>query len=411
MEAAILFGLFVLFSLAATHPFATYPLSIFALRKFRGMPVRTRANPCPGTASPAPDAAPHSALCFCAYNEAHVIHEKMENVRQLRRTTRGRLDVLVYVDASTDGTTDIMREYADEVMLLVSSVRHGKSYGMNRLVERAAAPMLVFTDANVMLEYDAINNLWKYFQDPEIGCVCGSLLYTNSLESVTAEVSTVYWNMEERIKQAESDTGSVMGADGSIFAIRRSLHEPVPDDIIDDFYVSIRILCKGHRVVRAGDVLAVERSASSRSEEFQRKVRIACQGVRAHSVLWPQIRRQPPLTLYKYVSHKLLRWVALYNLTLAALCGTLWMVLAFGARVTGAVLALGLSVVALGLAGGVKPVVKGVEVLSALLGASVGVWRSFHGDRFQTWTPAASVRRVDPAPHANQDRSPGGARH
>src|SRR6185295_2273749 len=113
----------------------------------------------------------------------------------------------------------------------------------------------------------------------------------------TAETGSLYWRLEEAIKRLESETGSVMGADGSIFAIRRALHRPPPPDIIDDMYVSLAIACDGHRVVRAGDARAEEESVGRSGEEFRRKVRISCQAFNVHRLLWPRLKRLDAVSL------------------------------------------------------------------------------------------------------------------
>ena len=96
-----------------------------------------------------------------------------------------------------------------------------------------------------------LDKLRRTFEDPEIGCVCGNLIYTNGKDSVTASTGSLYWRLEEGIKRLEQETGSVMGADGSLFAIRRSLHQAPPDHIIDDMFVSFWVLIQGypHRAV------------------------------------------------------------------------------------------------------------------------------------------------------------------
>src|SRR5579864_4597069 len=215
------------------HPFTTYPLSLCLIRLWRRRPAVPAA---PGSAGES------FALCFCAYNEERVIGEKIENCLMLRQT-RPELAILAYVDAATDRTTEILRAHEPEVTLHVSPRRAGKTHGMNRLGSLADASILVFTDANVMLDRDALTRLEGYFADPDVGCVCGHLRYVNAGAGATAALGAFYWRFEEWVKQLESETGSAMGADGSLFAIRRSLSRPVPDNLIDDMYVSLSILC------------------------------------------------------------------------------------------------------------------------------------------------------------------------
>ena len=376
-------GLCCLFVLLALHPFVTYPLSLMVVRRMRPRPpARIGTSPAPGL-----------AVCVCAYNEESVIEEKVENLLDLRRAMDGNLEILVYVDAATDRTADILRRYVDRLTLVVSPQRHGKTHGMNRLVALARSDVVVFTDANVRIEPEAMPRLATYFTDPTVGCVCGTLTYVNDDETPTAASGALYWRLEEAIKQLESDTGSVMGADGSVFAVRRPLHRPVPDDIIDDFFVSLSVLCDGWRVVRAPDVRAYEKGATASFDEFRRKIRISCQAVNVHRMLWPRLRGLDPMLLYMYLSHKWLRWMTAMMLAGAMVSGFAWLWLVFGGPgLAGGAAALGAFALADIFKVGKARMLR--EILTAFAATAIGVLRSYRGDRYQTWTPAQSVRRA-----------------
>lgn len=380
MEALIL-GLML--ALVGLHPFVTYPLSLVLLARVRP------ARPEPAVAGAG---RPSFTICLCAYNEEQVIVAKMENLMALRRRHPG-LEIRAYVDAALDRTARLLEPYRDRIGLHVSPERHGKTWGMNLLVAGASGSILVFTDANVMLDEHALERLEAHFADPSVGCVCAHLIYTNPGASATAATGSLYWRLEEWIKRAEGRVGSVMGADGSMFAIRRSLHRPPPADIIDDMYVSFRVLCEGHRVVQAEDVIAYEASVTAGREEFRRKVRIACQAFNVHRLLWPRIRRLGALTVYQYLSHKWLRWVSIYFLTSSALAIGAGLVLLGQAWLALALAAAGAAVLAIGALAPRTPFAQVWSLVTALAGAGLGVWRSLRGDRYQTWAPAASIRK------------------
>lgn len=366
----------------SAHPFTTYPLSLILLARWRPRPLAARP---PMPAGP----LARAAFCLSAYNEERVIRAKVDNV-----LASGELEVLVYVDGASDGTAMAMREYGDRVRLVASDARLGKTHGMNTLVAMTTADILVFSDANVLFAPNALPALLAPFADPAVGCVCGHLIYTRADGSATAATGSLYWRLEEAIKTLESATGSVMGADGSIFALRRSVHERVPADLIDDMYVSLAALCNGHRVVRTAGAVAYEEAVSHPGEEFRRKVRIACQAFNVHRALWPRLRRLPPLDLYKYVSHKLVRWLTAPLQAAGLLC------LLAAMAAAGAWWLLGASLLAGGAAGllllraqsGVLGALR--SVMSAFIATGIGVWRSCRGDRFQTWSPPDSARTL-----------------
>lgn len=379
----------ILALLVAFWPFGPYQLSLLLAQRLHAFPP----FPVPG---PADRAAPAEtvAICLCVYNERAVIREKVEDLLRLRAAAGGDLDILVYVDCADDGTTEILDEYRDQIEVVASPLRHGKTFGMNLLVGRTTASIVAFTDANVLITPDAVAILRRYFADPSIGCVCSDLTYLNSQDSATASIGARYWRMNEWSKSLECATGSVIGADGSLFAIRRTLHRSVPKGLFDDIYVSLGVLLQGFRVVRAPELQAFETHTTEARDEFRRKIRIACECMHVHFTLWPELRQLDAWNLYKYVGHRLLRWIGGCVILLACLLavGAIW-------AAAGPAWAVGLPSAALAvfwLAVSAKfgPALKCWNVVLAFAGNAVGVWRALRGQRSVTWNAPESARRV-----------------
>jgi cellulose synthase/poly-beta-1,6-N-acetylglucosamine synthase-like glycosyltransferase len=370
--------------LLACHPFITYPWSLIVLQALRPV-ARSRGEKIP-------EAQLSCAICVCAYNEERSIARKVENLLALREREPG-LEILVYVDGTGDRTAEILQNFAAEIQIYIGTERRGKTHGMNLLASKARAQLIIFTDANVLMDLDCVQDFRRYFTDPSIGCVCGNLVYTNSGASATAASGSVYWRFEEAVKKLEMESGSMMGADGSVFAIRRSLHQPPPDHIIDDLYVSLMIMCNGYRVIQASDAMAYEESVVSAREEFKRKIRIACQAFNVHRLLWPKLRKLDAVTFYKYVSHKLIRWFTIYFLGLAAVFFVTALMVAGYVRSAIVLILCAAVALLLGCFSSIRPFAQVAGILTAFAGTGLGVWRSLRGERYQTWTPAASIRK------------------
>jgi cellulose synthase/poly-beta-1,6-N-acetylglucosamine synthase-like glycosyltransferase len=387
--AAALFIAAALFLLIATHPFIGYPLSLRALRLIR----RRRIEPADGLMQES-EAFPTFAVCVCAYNEAPVIERTILNLLDVRKSLQGNLQILLYVDGARDGTAEIAGRYAGQVDLVVSAENRGKSHGLNRLADHARAEILVLIDANVQIAPDAFANLRRYFADPSVGCVCGHLTFVNAAESATSTTGSLYWRLEEHIKQLESDIGSVMGADGSLYAIRRERYRMIPNGVADDMYLSLSVLCDGYRIVRAADVRAYERMAAHAGEEFRRKVRIACQGYTTHLELWSKLRRLGAMNVYKYLSHKLLRWFTLLPLACAFAFGLAGLVAAAGLSWAVVITSATLALLWAGWRARLRPITLIADILQSFAATAFGVWRALNGTLIGTWEPAGSVRKT-----------------
>lgn len=327
-------------------------------------------------------------LVFCAYNEEASLPEKIENIANLKARYPD-LEVLAYDDKSSDATLAMLQKRPDLVRVIEGAGRTGKAHGMKIMAKEATGEIMIFTDANVLLDEQAIDNLMAYYADPKVGGVCGSLHYLGEDVSSTAAVGSAYWRLEERIKSEEARTGSVMGGDGSIFSLRRTLYPTFPDSVLDDMTVSMAAVFAGKRLLKAGDVVAYERVVANRGDEISRKVRIATRAFHTHLFLRPQLRQMTSKDKFKYMSHKFLRWFGGGFL----LIGTLSFVLAMSlvsAWLALVLVLLGAVLIAIGLTSEMGKFASITEIMIALLATQWGTLRAMRGHTQTTWNPAAS---------------------
>lgn len=373
--SAALSVLAALGALAFLYPYIVYPLSLRMMK----------AQPVPRGDAPRPSAS----LLFAAYNEERALPAKLENIAAIK-ALHPDIEVIAWSDMSSDNSLSLLQSRPDLLRVIAAEARRGKAAGMRRMAEAARGEICIFTDANVLLDPASVGPLLDYFRAPEIGGVAGTLHYVNDADSATASAGGLYWRLEEAIKALESRCGSIMGADGSIFATRRALYPDFPAHLLDDMVVSMSVVLQGSRLISAPDVIAWERNVTLAGEEFRRKRRIACRAYNTHRFLAPQIRRRfSPIDRYKYAAHKLLRWFGAPLLALAAGAGSaaLWL----GGHGTALALlwAMAAAVIVAGLSG-VRGCATLVSMGRAILATFIGVTDAWRGRTYQTWTPAKS---------------------
>jgi cellulose synthase/poly-beta-1,6-N-acetylglucosamine synthase-like glycosyltransferase len=252
---------------------------------------------------------PAVTLFIAAYNEAEIIGEKMANSLALDYPTN-RLKIFWVIDGSTDASEEILRKYTN-VKVLYSPERCGKTAAINHGMAHVEDPIVVFTDANCMLNKEALKRIVKQFEDPTIGCVAGEKrIAFQQDDTVSSKGESAYWKYESFLKEKDFAYYSAVGAAGELFAIRTVYFEEMPENtLLDDFMLSMRIAQKGLRIAYTPDAYAVERGSSNMEEESKRKQRIAAGG-------WQSIGRLLPLLnffvygrlSFQYVSHRVLRW-------------------------------------------------------------------------------------------------------
>ena len=254
---------------------------------------------------------PEVTLLIAAYNEESIVHEKMKNTLSLNYP-KDKLHVVWCTDGSNDNTNELLGSYKDEgVKILFQPERKGKTAALNRSVPLLSTSIVVFTDANTMLNGDAIKEIALCFNNPQVGCVAGEKrIAVRESDGAAAGGEGIYWKYESFLKKMDSRLYTTVGAAGELFAIRNELFEEMPEDtLLDDFILSMHIAAKGKKIEYCDRAYAEEYGSANMGEEEKRKVRISAGGlqsiVRLKSLLNPFTHG---VLSFQYVSHRVLRW-------------------------------------------------------------------------------------------------------
>lgn len=283
------------------YTYLGYALVMFLLSKVKR---RTRAD------APITDQnLPEVTLMVAAYNEEQCIEDKITNSLHLNYP-KDKLSIFFVTDGSTDNTPQIVKKF-HAVKLFHEFQRKGKIHAVNRAMKFVTTPLVVFSDANTLLNPEAIRNMVRHYQDERIGGVAGEKrIYRNAEDNASGSGEGFYWKYESFLKRKDAEVYSIVGAAGELFSIRTELYEEPPEDtIIEDFYLSMRICEKGYRFMYEPDAFALETASASAEEEWKRKVRICAGGFQAMARLKHLLNPfRYGLLTFQYFSHRVLRW-------------------------------------------------------------------------------------------------------
>jgi cellulose synthase/poly-beta-1,6-N-acetylglucosamine synthase-like glycosyltransferase len=292
-------------AIVALYAYVLYPLVVWTLAQ----PHRRCASP------RAADAAPPSvSLLIAAHNEQDVIAARIDDALRLDYP-RDLLQIVVASDGSSDQTPAIVRRYTDQGVVLLDFVRRrGKAAVLNDAFRHLRSEVVVLSDANTTMAPDAVRALARWFSAPEVGIVCGRLDLRDP--ATGRNVDSLYWRYETFLKRCESRLGALLGANGAIYAVRRSLFTGIRSNtIVDDFVLPlVTRLRTGCRIVYDADAVAYEESPAGIGDEFRRRSRIGAGGFQSLSVLWRLMHPREGWLAFTFLSHKVARWVCPFAL-------------------------------------------------------------------------------------------------
>ena len=258
------------------------------------------------------DELPFVSIVIAAYNEEQVIEQK---IISLFATTYPihKFEVHIGSDNSSDTTNAIINKYTKQFPNLILhpfTERQGKATIINSLTTIAKGEIIILTDANVYFEPQTIFELVKHYKNSEIALVGGLILNTNVKKTGISYQEKTYLSFENSIKYREGVLwGSMIGAFGGVYSIRKDMYHPVPKNyLMDDFYITMHVLQDGKKAIMEPDAVCYEDISNVMHEEFRRKVRISI-GNYQNLVAFGNMASNPFSGVgFSFISHKILRW-------------------------------------------------------------------------------------------------------
>ncbi|MCM8782206.1 MAG: glycosyltransferase family 2 protein [Candidatus Omnitrophica bacterium] len=306
--------------LAIIYTYVGYPLLIFIISLFYEKPVKKKYI------------YPTVSVIMSVHNEEKNIKQKLESLINLDYPNE-RFEILLGSDGSTDKSNEIIQQVVNDmsdrhtsnkeyirVYTYFKDRRQGKPSMLNELAKQAKGEILVFTDARQRLDKNSLKELVKNFSDAKVGSVSAELHFEGENTSAGNGIG-VYWRYEKYIRKAESRAGSMLGATGALYAIRRELFEALPINLIlDDVYIPMRIVQKGYRAIFDKKAKIYDRYPKNAKEEFLRKVRTLAGNFQIFvHMRWLLNPFKSPVA-WQMFSHKFLRLMVPFLLIFVLVC-------------------------------------------------------------------------------------------
>ena len=299
------------------YTYLGYPLLIGCLARRFGRK--------PDASGLADEELPPISLLIAAYNEEAVVGDRLRNALAMDYP-REKLEIVIGSDGSSDGTAEIVRQFArDSVRVLDYPQRRGKASVLNSTIPELKGEIILLSDANTSIDPSAAQKLVRWFRRSDVVAVCGRLVLVDPESGRNAD--SLYWKYETYLKRQEGDLGALLGANGAIYAIRKDLYVPIPDQtIVDDFVIPLLAkLRTGHTIIYDDEAIAREETPPGVVDEFYRRSRIGAGGFQSLGLLWRLLDPRRGWVALGFLSHKVFRWFCpFFLLGLLASSALLW---------------------------------------------------------------------------------------
>lgn len=212
-------------------------------------------------------------------NESKLIKQKLNEILNLEYP-KSKISILIIDSKSQDNTVkianDFLNNYSGKIpWKIIQNQPKGKSNAVNKALEIIDTDIFVMMDTEPILQSNCLKNLVRWFNDSEIGGVCGKIKIHND------DPGYSYRNRFNILRVGESHIDSTPLFEGSICAFRMSAisKSRINANInADDSQLAMLIRRNGFRAIMDPEIEFLEPVEDINFFSFKRKTRRA-QGI------------------------------------------------------------------------------------------------------------------------------------
>lgn len=214
------------------------------------------------------------SIIITAYKEQGTIGKAIESF--LKQGIKEEYELIV--SCPDKETTDVVKEY----MKKHKQVKHfkdpgqGKMLALNLLFKEAKGEILIFTDGDVFVSENSVEELKKAFNDPSIGCVSGRPVSVNPKDNMLG-----YWSHlltdagAHQTRLEKSKKGEYFTCSGYLFAFRNGIIKEFPRDVPEDAYIPYIFMKRGYKLGYVPEAKVYVKYPTTFQEWLEQKRRIA----------------------------------------------------------------------------------------------------------------------------------------
>ncbi len=234
------------------------------------------------------------SILITAYREPTTIGQAIEAF--LPQMPPGSELLVVCPDAET---TAVIQQYAQkfpQIHHIPEPERRGKPAALNLGLQAAQGNIVVFSDGDVVIGEDALAALLAPFSDEKVGAVTGRPFSSSPQSTMLGYWSHLLVEGAHQTRQKRDAAGDFLLCSGYLFAARRALIPPIPEDALaEDAVISHRLAEKGFKIRYAPEAAVSVKYPNTYSDWLRQKVRSAGGYAQSYVRSSPYSMRSPRL--------------------------------------------------------------------------------------------------------------------
>lgn len=219
------------------------------------------------------------SIVITSFNEPEV-KKAIEAV--LRNNIKDKYELIVA--APDKETEDLVKELSkkNKRIKYFKDPGKGKSFALNVIFKLLKGDIWIFTDGDIFIDDNAINELVKVFEDKNVGCATGRPISTNPKNNMLGFWSHLLYDAgAHKIRKELNEKGQFLECSGYLFAFRNNITKNIPLNVAEDTIIPYLTMKKGYKIRYAEKALVYVKNPTTIREFINQRKRTA----KAHETL------------------------------------------------------------------------------------------------------------------------------
>lgn len=194
-----------------------------------------------------------------------------------------RYEYNILIAAPDDETLNIAKSYSNKYkkIKVFRDPGKGKMYAINLILNKIKSDILIFTDGDVKISSNAVEEISNLFLDPEIGVATGRPVPIENRKTKYGYWANFLFDSAHKLRKQASERNDFIECSGYLFAFRQGRIKEIPIDTAEDTIIPYYFWEKGYKIGYAENALVYVKNVNNWKEWISQKTRTS----KAHETL------------------------------------------------------------------------------------------------------------------------------
>jgi cellulose synthase/poly-beta-1,6-N-acetylglucosamine synthase-like glycosyltransferase len=189
------------------------------------------------------------SIIITAFKEPETIKRSIISFAEQNYLKNNKHEIIVVApDKETiNSASELKKKYKN--LLIFRDSGGGKPSAMNFIFKKAKGKVLIFSDGDVYVSNNSVENLVKHLEDEKIGAVSGRPISINPVDQKYGYWAYVLTEIANERRKYAVQKGFRFFCSGYLFAIRRELFPKLNEELLsEDGFISNEVYKAGKRI-------------------------------------------------------------------------------------------------------------------------------------------------------------------